>query len=129
MALTWRQTRLYTQRVTVWRETETITAGKPSGAWAVIATGVACHLTPNPSQYELQGFVLSEGDNIFTLDVWSFDVAQDIGDGDVLKVTTGNAAILGGFWRIRGDTEPLTYFANAARYIAARLEKAPNGVS
>lgn len=134
MPLDFRLSRVCQELVTVWRSSETIAGtGKPSITWAVSASGVSCHFNTRPSQFELQAAaesgVLDEGDNIFTLDKVTFPLDSDVHQGDVLKVTTGQALLSGGFWRIRGELQPRTWAANKQVFIAARLPSTPSGVS
>jgi hypothetical protein len=130
----WRQQRVMKERCTIWRHSETFSAaGKPTASFSLLTTGVPCHVNPKPSQFELQAAaeagLLVEGDNIFTLDKIQFETSTDVRPGDVLKMTTADGLLVGGFWRIRGDLQPRTWAAAKQVFIAARLEKAPNGVS
>jgi len=121
---------LYPNVVTVWRFTETKnSAGKITGRSWSTTTGVACYLEAKPSQFELQGIVLAEGDNIFTLDIWSFPFGADLKPDDVLVCTTGAPKLLGGCWKIRGDMLPNVMLADKQRFIASRLSAPPAGVS
>lgn len=122
------------ERVTVWRQSEAFSGtGKPSATWTAVATAVPCHLNQKPSQFLLQAAgeagLLVEGDSIFTLDVLQFQTTSDIQAGDVLKFTTADPLILGGFWKIRGDIQARTWRAGKQVFIGARIEQAPEGVS
>jgi hypothetical protein len=125
-----RQLALYGERVTVWRPLYSTGANRKEQppSWLPQITDLACHIGPRPSQYELQDFILSEGDNIFTLDKISFGLAVTLLPEDVLYVTSGHPKKLGGWWKIRGDLQPLTTFANKQAFIAARLPQAPAGI-
>lgn len=135
MALTARQTRVYTDTVTIWRQTPTLAAdGKLTGvAWAVVASGVKCHINSDPSNFGLSpaDALLSESDNMFTLDKFDFESSVDIQATDVIKLTAGSGPFVGQFWRVRGDRKPKTWHphTNKIQIIAARLMNAPTGVS
>lgn len=130
-ALTGRQARLYGHRVSLWRRSVTVGVGVPSAAFAQVGTNAPCRIFPSPSQFMLQQIVQSEGDNVYTLDIIDFPTGVDVAPGDVLKVTTGPASLLNGYWVIRGDQQPFTYRANVLRFIAAREsgDLPPAGVS
>ena len=129
--LSWRQNRRFDLTVDIWRQSPVYdTTGALTGtSWLRIAQAARAGLNPNPSQFELQDFVLAEGDNIFTLDLWSLHVDEDVEPDDVFKCVSGHSKPSGGFWKIRGDFQALTFVADSARYVAARLQKAPDGVS
>lgn len=134
MALGFRLSRLCKERVTVWRWSETFSGtGKPAGTWTAISAAVPCHVNQKPSQFELQAAYEAglhvEGDNIFTLDKLDFPSDAAVRAGDVIKVTTGDDLLLGGFWKLRGDIQARTWRAGKQVFIAARLEQAPSGVS
>lgn len=122
---------LYPHAGTVWRVEETYAGdGKLlAREWAVVAGAVRLYLQTSPSQFELQGFLLSEGDNIFTLDIGHFPDAASPKPGDVLKMTAAPPLLLGGFWTIRGDTQPVTFIAGKQKFVMARLAQPPTGVS
>jgi hypothetical protein len=128
--LNWRQQQRFNLTVTIWRAPETIVAGAPSRTWDDIAVGVRCALGPSPSQFELQAFIQSEGDNVFTLDRLHFAVDEAVlpKAGDVLQVTAGHAVLNPGYWMVRGDLQAGTLIANTAEYIAARIAVPPTGV-
>jgi hypothetical protein len=126
-----RQLRFFTCECTVWRPFYSVGINKQEqpAAWLPQVTGLKFKIGPRPSQYELQDFILSEGDNIFTLDVLHFGLAADVKPEDVLQVTAGPALLSGGWWKVRGDLQPLTTFANTQKFIAARLPQAPAGIT
>lgn len=122
------------ERATIWRWTETSGVnGKPGGGWGIVDTAVPVHLNQRPSQFELQAAqeagILEEGDNIFTLDKFSFPAAAPVEAGDVVKLTTAHALLQGGFWKVRGDLQARTWMAGKIVFIAARIELPPDGVS
>jgi hypothetical protein len=129
MTLVPRQTRFYIERVSVYRPVESLSpSGRPAAPHLIptlVAAEVPCHFDTSPSQFELEGAILSEGDNIFTLDKISFAADANVGPDDVLKVTTGHALLNGGIWEVRGELKPKTWRANKQEFVAARLAQAP----
>jgi hypothetical protein len=125
-----RQLRFYTCECTVWRPFTSISAtGAPDpDYWLPQVTALRFKIGPRPSQYELQQFLILEGDNVFTLDVVRFALGVEVRPHDILQVTAGPAALAPGWWRIRGDMQPLTMFAGEQKFIAARLSAPPAGI-
>jgi len=99
------------------QETVVWTAGDP----------VIFYLETSPSTYGLQDFILSEEDMIFTLDVGHFKAGQVVAPSGVLQLTVGAADLVGGWWQIRGDKQPVHWIAGKNKHLMSRIPTPPTG--
>lgn len=135
MALQERQRRLYCQRISVWRQFETMSAtGDVTRTWPKINSGVPCYIEVKPSNFGLvTPGVFTEGDNLFTLDELHVEAGTDIQTDDILRVdsvTQGTGAgMVGEYFTVRGDMAPHGRRSNHQNHIIKRLALPPSGVS
>lgn len=128
MTLSFRQQKLYTDQVTVYRRTENRSgAGKPQAhTWTAAATAVPCYIQTGESVKAPVVFISSEQDNLFTYDILHFEATADIRTGDILKVTAGVQA--GDYFHVRGDEKRRSRHANKRSYRCSREPTPPAGV-
>lgn len=141
MALVPRQARFYKNRVNIWRPAYTIdgsTSQQTATPYSLIASNVACLYTNNQSPEEPSDIGRYEISSIFTRDSYSFDVAQDVRSGDILKdVTTDRFGTTspksGSFWDVAGDAQIFPSLggrnANCRIVKAVQNPRPPDGVS
>lgn len=130
--LNWRQSRTFTQTVRVWRYQEAIAAdGEPAKAWSIAHAELYGHIYTKPSQFALAGAMIpAEGDNLFTMDLWSFHADEEILESDVIECTGGHSRLVGAYWKLRGEAQLRTWNTNSqtAVYESARLSGPPEGI-
>lgn len=120
---------LYPHAFTRYRRSETRSAaGKHTGfTLASTLTGQVGLFEVGQSAKGVQGGLLAEGDNLFTLDQIHTPASQEeLQVEDVLLQTTGPDA--GAYWTVRGDSQNYTQIAQKRIVRAARTPKKPNWV-
>lgn len=107
-------------RCDIWREAETLNADGTRAAptWSRIATAVPCRFQTGESVKAPQGFIRTEEDNLFTLDLIHFNSDVSVGEGDVLVQTTGDEP--GNYWTVRGDPQIRNLLAGKLSVRASR---------
>lgn len=110
MALTARQTALYTDTVDVFKR-PTPTPRGTANPWATdfamstaaTYTSVPCLWLSQPESNTYSSPVgRSEQDNLLTLDRFHFEVGTDLEDGDFLKLTTSGHPAANSFFQVQG---------------------------
>lgn len=106
MALTDRQTTLYTDTVTIYKPT------KPSGltaegfdkdtTYTSVATGVACKFFRRGETSELTGVGRLPKITDYQLDRFHLDVSQELDDGYVMVITNSSSPYNGYAWYVDG---------------------------
>jgi hypothetical protein len=87
-----------------------------------------CYADVGKSQMAPNGGVLvTESDNLFTLDEFHLEYTIDVQTNDVLRMVTGPEP--GNFWTCRGDKQIKSRRANMLKVLCSRSPTAPNGVS
>ena len=119
---------LYPHRCSIYRSVETLDAtGKPGApGLAYVASDVLCYFQTGESVKTNAGFVLSEQDNLFTLDILRFPDTVTVTQGDVIKQTTGPEA--GVYWLCRGDDKIRSQFGQYLLVRATRIPRKPEWV-
>lgn len=118
---------LYQSTVAVARQTRVITSGKPTETWRVLYTNVKCYIETGESQHLVQGpGIVSESDNIFTLDTFHFVFGIELKPNDILLATTGSE--VPDYWRVRGYGNNRSTLANRVTYLCSREPTEPSGV-
>lgn len=128
MALSARQTRLYTDTATVYRATENRAGtGKPgTKTWAAVHTALPCYLQTGESVKAPVIFINSEQDNLFTYDILHVEAGKDIRANDIVKITAG--AQSGDYYHVRGDDKIRSRRANKLSLRVSREPTPPAGV-
>lgn len=105
MALTARQTALYTDTVDVYKRPEIETSGwlsdldvSPTASY----TAVPCLWLSQPENNQFGVIGRSEQDNLLTLDRFHFEVGTDLEDGDFLKLTTSGHPAANAIFQVQG---------------------------
>ena len=140
MALTrFQERRLYDYRVNLYRVTQDLgaTSIPDARSWALVKSAVKCYKSPNPSTQGFQEFGRIESDNLFSMDVWDFDAAEDVRVDDVFRnVTlladgTTQAKEFGEFWTVRGEARAYERLGprrmQRSRFMASKRQSGPEG--
>lgn len=116
-------------RCDVWRETESLNADgtRAPVAWERIATNALCRFQTGESVKAPDGFIKTESDNMFSYDLVHFDGSADVGEGDILRQTTGPD--VGEYWTVRGDSQKRAQFADKLSIRASRTAAVKSEIS
>lgn len=108
---------LYCHAVDIWREDDLHLDGDGqmvgNGLTGTrIATAQMCYLEGTPNETAPAEFLQMETDNFLSRDKWHFPADADVQATDVLKlVSFPKAAVVGLYWRVRGNPEDHDFIA------------------
>lgn len=125
--------RAHVYRNTLARNSNGLVTG---GSWARVATSLPCYKKPLPSTLAVTIAGRIEGDNMFSMDQWTFEPGTDIQAGDYLRnVTLSDTGAqiddFGQWWVVRGQQKNYASLGplqlGRKQFLASRQDFGPTG--